>query len=98
MKILLLSFYDLGKQPKIISELYQKLNNGTNEIDIVDYSVEENYVPMIPLLSDNTILAEEHLPMQSIGPDSQMSGTELVTFDFFSPNVLTALVKYLFSA
>ena len=41
MKILLLSFYDLGKQPKIISELYQKLNNGTNEIDIVDYSVEE---------------------------------------------------------
>ena len=41
MKILLLSFYDLGKQPKIISELHQKLSNGTNQIDIVDYSIEE---------------------------------------------------------
>lgn len=69
MKILLLSFYDLGKQPKIISELYQKLNNGTNEIDIVDYSVEEktlnlkNYDALGVYASMHTasVLAEEYL-------------------------------------
>ena len=69
MKILLLSFYDLGKQPKIISELYQKLNNGTNEIDIVDYSVEEKSIKLndydalgvYASMHTASVLAEEYL-------------------------------------
>ena len=69
MKILLLSFYDLGKQPKIISELYKKLDNGSNQIDIVDYSIEEkdltldNYDVLGIYASMHTasVLAEQYL-------------------------------------
>jgi radical SAM superfamily enzyme YgiQ (UPF0313 family) len=69
LKILLLSFYDLGKQPKIISELYQKLENGLNTIDIIDYSIEnknidlENYDVLGIYASMHTasVLAEEYL-------------------------------------
>ena len=69
MKILLLSFYDLGKQPKIISELYEKLDNGSNQIDIVDYSIEEkdltldNYDVLGIYASMHTasVLAEQYL-------------------------------------
>ena len=69
MKILLLSFYDLGKQPKIISELYKKLDNGSNQIDIIDYSIEEkdltldNYDVLGIYASMHTasVLAEQYL-------------------------------------
>ena len=69
MKILLLSFYDLGKQPKIISELYKKLDNGSNQIDVVDYSIEEknltldNYDVLGIYASMHTasVLAEQYL-------------------------------------
>lgn len=69
MKILLLSFYDLGKQPKIISELHKKLDNGSNQIDIVDYSIEEknltldNYDVLGIYASMHTasVLAEQYL-------------------------------------
>jgi len=69
LKILLLSFYDLGKQPKIISELYKKLDNGSNQIDIVDYSIEEknltldNYDVLGIYASMHTasVLAEQYL-------------------------------------
>ena len=69
MKILLLSFYDLGKQPKIISELYNKLDNGSNQIDVVDYSIEEknltldNYDVLGIYASMHTasVLAEQYL-------------------------------------
>ena len=69
MKILLLSFYDLGKQPKIISELNGKLLNGVNTIDIIDYSIEdkdielENYDVLGIYASMHTasVLAEEYL-------------------------------------
>ena len=40
MKILLLSFYDLGKQPKIISEVYSRINSNDVEVDVIDYSIE----------------------------------------------------------
>ena len=46
MKILLLSFYDLGKQPKIISEIYNKINSNIVEIDFVDYSLESREVEL----------------------------------------------------
>jgi len=69
LKILLLSFYDLGKQPKIISELYKKLDNGSNQIDIIDYSIEEkdltldNYDVLGIYASMHTasVLAEQYL-------------------------------------
>jgi len=69
LKILLLSFYDLGKQPKIISELHKKLDNGSNQIDIVDYSIEEknltldNYDVLGIYASMHTasVLAEQYL-------------------------------------
>ena len=69
MKILLLSFYDLGKQPKIISELHKKLDNGSNQIDVVDYSIEEknltldNYDVLGIYASMHTasVLAEQYL-------------------------------------
>jgi len=69
LKILLLSFYDLGKQPKIISELYKKLDNGSNQIDVVDYSIEEknltldNYDVLGIYASMHTasVLAEQYL-------------------------------------
>jgi len=69
LKILLLSFYDLGKQPKIISELHKKLDNGFNQIDIVDYSIEEknltldNYDVLGIYASMHTasVLAEQYL-------------------------------------
>ena len=46
MKILLLSFYDLGKQPKIISELYSRLKTNYIEVDIVDYSIEDRDIQL----------------------------------------------------
>lgn len=46
MKILLLSFYDLGKQPKIISELYSRLKTKYIEVDIVDYSIEDRDIQL----------------------------------------------------
>ncbi len=46
MKILLLSFYDLGKQPKIISELYSRLKTKYTEVDVVDYSIEDRDIQL----------------------------------------------------
>jgi len=46
VKILLLSFYDLGKQPKIVSEIYNKLNSDNVEIKFLDYSVESTSVQL----------------------------------------------------
>ena len=46
MKILLLSFYDLGKQPKIVSEIYNKLNTDNVEIDFLDYSVDSTAIEL----------------------------------------------------
>ena len=76
MKILLLSFYDLGKQPKIISEIYNKINSDLVEIDFVDFSFESRevdldkydaigiYAPM----HTATVLATEYLSNQNL-PD-----------------------------
>ena len=41
MKVLLLSFYNLGKQPKIIAELCSKLNSESTDVDVFDYSINE---------------------------------------------------------
>ena len=40
MKILLTSFYDLGKQPKIIAEIVDKYKSENIEFDIVDFSID----------------------------------------------------------
>ena len=76
MKILLLSFYNLGKQPKIISEIYNKINSDLVEIDFVDFSLESRrvdlekydaigiYAPM----HTATVLATEYLSNQNL-PD-----------------------------
>ena len=39
MKVLLTSFYDLGKQPKIIAEIVDKYRTDDIQFDIVDFSV-----------------------------------------------------------
>ena len=69
MKILLLSFYNLGKQPKIIGEIYNKLNLDGIEIDVFDYSIKdyeldlENYdaVGLYAPMHTATVLASEYL-------------------------------------
>ena len=40
MKILLTSFYDLGKQPKIIAEIADKYSTSHVEFDCIDFSVD----------------------------------------------------------
>ncbi len=40
MKILLTSFYDLGKQPKIIAEIVDKYSTSQVEFDCIDFSVD----------------------------------------------------------
>ena len=40
MKILLTSFYDLGKQPKIIAEIVDKYKSENIQFDIVDFSID----------------------------------------------------------
>ena len=40
MKILLTSFYDLGKQPKIIAEIVDKYKAENIQFDIVDFSID----------------------------------------------------------
>ena len=40
MKILLTSFYDLGKQPKIIAEIADKYSTSQVEFDCIDFSVD----------------------------------------------------------
>ena len=40
MKILLASFYDLGKQPKIIAEIVDKYKAENIQFDIVDFSID----------------------------------------------------------
>ena len=40
MKILLTSFYDLGKQPKIIAEIVDKYKHENIHFDIVDFSID----------------------------------------------------------
>ena len=41
MKILLTSFYDLGKQPKIIAEIVDRYNSAEIDFDFFDFSVED---------------------------------------------------------
>ncbi|SVE52931.1 uncharacterized protein METZ01_LOCUS505785, partial [marine metagenome] len=66
---MLLSFYDLGKQPKIISEIYNKINSNIVEIDFVDYSLESREVELdtydaigiYASMHTATVLASEYL-------------------------------------
>ena len=46
MKILLTSFYDLGKQPKIIAEIVDRYNSSEIEFDFVDFSVENQNIDL----------------------------------------------------
>ena len=46
MKILLTSFYDLGKQPKIIAEIVDRYNFSEIEFDFVDFSVENQNIDL----------------------------------------------------
>ena len=76
MKILLLSFYNLGKQPKIIGELYNKLNHDGIKIDVFDYSIKnykldfENYdaIGLYASMHTATVLATEYLMEKNL-PD-----------------------------
>ena len=69
MKILLLSFYNLGKQPKIIGELYNKLNIEGTEISVFDYSINEydldlksyDAIGIFASMHTATVLATEYL-------------------------------------
>ena len=44
MKILLTSFYDLGKQPKIIAEIVDRYNSAEIDFDFFDFSVEDQNI------------------------------------------------------
>jgi radical SAM superfamily enzyme YgiQ (UPF0313 family) len=46
LKILLTSFYDLGKQPKIIAEIVDRYNSSEIEFDFVDFSVENQNIDL----------------------------------------------------
>ena len=46
MKILLTSFYDLGKQPKIIAEIADRYNNTEVHFDFVDFSVDNQNIDL----------------------------------------------------
>ena len=76
MKVLLLSFYDLGKQPKIISEVFNKLNSNSTEIDFIDYSLESMEVQLdsydaigiYASMHTATVLATQYLSNKNV-PD-----------------------------
>ena len=76
MKVLLLSFYDLGKQPKIISEMFNKLNSNSTEIDFIDYSLESMEVQLdtydaigiYASMHTATVLATQYLSNKNV-PD-----------------------------
>ena len=76
MKVLLLSFYDLGKQPKIISEIFNKLNSNSTEIDFIDYSLESMEVQLdtydaigiYASMHTATVLATQYLSNKNV-PD-----------------------------
>ena len=76
MKILLLSFYNLGKQPKIIGELYNKLNIEGTEINVFDYSINEydldiksyDAIGIFASMHTATVLATEYLKDKTL-PD-----------------------------
>lgn len=94
MKILLLSFYDLGKQPKIISELYQKLDNGENQIDIVDYSIEDKDITLSEYdalgvyasMHTASVLAEEFLRDKTLPTKLFVFGLYAHVFSEMYPN------------
>ena len=46
MKILLTSFYDLGKQPKIIAEIVDRYNSAEIDFDFFDFSVEDQNIDL----------------------------------------------------
>ena len=46
MKILLTSFYDLGKQPKIIAEIVDRYNSSEIDFDFFDFSVEDQNIDL----------------------------------------------------
>jgi hypothetical protein len=46
LKILLTSFYDLGKQPKIIAEIADRYNNTEVHFDFVDFSVDNQNIDL----------------------------------------------------
>ena len=46
MKILLTSFYDLGKQPKIIAEIADRYNTPKVNFDFVDFSVDNQNIDL----------------------------------------------------
>ena len=74
MKILLLSFYDLGKQPKIISELVQKIDTSNNIIEIIDYSIE-----------DKNVITEEY---DVLGINASMHTASVLAEEFLNGKVL----------
>tara|TARA_B100001173_G_scaffold18144_1_gene14601 strand:+ start:255 stop:1598 length:1344 start_codon:yes stop_codon:yes gene_type:complete len=46
LKILLTSFYDLGKQPKIIAEIVDRYNSSEIDFDFFDFSVEDQNIDL----------------------------------------------------
>ena len=74
MKIILLSFYDLGKQPKIISELVQKIDTSNNIIEIIDYSIE-----------DKNVITEEY---DVLGINASMHTASVLAEEFLNGKVL----------
>jgi len=74
LKLALLSFYNLGRQPKIIAELYKKLNTESVVIDVFDYSIKEyellleNYdaIGIFASMHTASVLATEFLNGKSL--------------------------------